>query len=97
MKYRKRPVVIDAIKWDGSVKAHLEIEEWVGDGIQADFTNPDIPITIPTLEGDMTGKLGDYIIRGIKGEVYPCKPDIFELTYERLVGSSAEEEEELCQ
>ncbi len=65
MKYRKRPVIIEAVKWDGSVDAHLLIEGWVGDGIQADFTQGTVPITIPTLEGNMIGKLGDYIIRGV--------------------------------
>jgi hypothetical protein len=82
MKFRKKPVVIEAIQWDGSAKAQIQIEEWVGDGIQADFTKPGTPIIIPTLEGDHQGKLGDWIIKGVKDEVYPCKPDIFEQTYE---------------
>jgi hypothetical protein len=79
MKYRKKPVVIDAIKFTGL--NHDEI---------ADFCSPTIikvgggfTLLIPTLEGEMTANKGDYIIRGIKGEFYPCKPDIFEATYEK--------------
>lgn len=58
MKYRKKPVVIDAYKTDKEVVIH-------------------------TLEGDMKASVGDYIITGVNGEKYPCKPDIFEKTYER--------------
>lgn len=50
-------------------------------------------IVIPTLEGDMIGKEGDYLIHGIKGEIYPCKPDIFESTYKEVVGCDLGEEE----
>jgi len=44
----------------------------------------DAPITVPTLEGDMQGNVGDYLIKGIEGELYPCKPGIFEKTYEAV-------------
>lgn len=81
-KFRKKPVVIDAVQWDGSVPTHVLIEEWAGDGIMADGRESDIPIIIPTLEGDMRAVIGDWIIRGVQGEVYPCKPDIFAATYE---------------
>lgn len=66
MKYRKKPVVIEATQWfkDGDHPAVTDI------GL------------IATLEGNMHVTPGDYIITGVKGEHYPCKPDIFELTYE---------------
>jgi len=83
-KYRKKPIVVEAVKWDGSAEAHCLIEEWVGDGIEADFTKADVPIIIPTLEGDYRAHLGDYIIKGIKDEIYPCREDIFERTYEEV-------------
>jgi hypothetical protein len=80
MKYRKKPVVIDAIKWTGdnfesiSIFTEGKAKPKVGD--LADV------LTIPTLEGDHKANPGDYIIRGVKGEYYPCKPDIFAMTYE---------------
>jgi hypothetical protein len=84
MRFRKKPVVIEAVQWDGSAEAISQIEEWIGDGCQADFTKSEPTCIIPTLEGDMTASLGDWIIKGIKGEVYPCKPDIFTQTYDSV-------------
>lgn len=81
MKYRKLPIVIDAIQWDGS----LEGAQLIGQsfqGVHAYVAANGIWLQITTLEGVMTAQAGDYIIKGIKGEVYPCKPDIFEATYE---------------
>lgn len=76
-KWRKKPVEIEAMQFkdeaDGSV-----IAEWCG-GSNEKAPNE---IQIPTLEGVMTASLGDYIIRGVKGEFYPCKPEIFYATYE---------------
>lgn len=91
MKYRKKPVVIEAIKWDGHNDS--EIENFVGDMFDGYGDNlvayrPSSEqyksklIYIKTLEGVMTASVGDYIIKGVKGEYYPCKPDIFESTYE---------------
>ena len=77
MKYRKKPVVIEAIQWNG--ENTMEILKWVGD--KAYFHDS---IYIKTLEGDHKATIGDYIIKGIKGEFYPCKPDIFEATYEKV-------------
>ena len=77
MRYRKLPVVIDAVIWDGDedkIEAFLETE-W---GI----ANDENELIIFTLEGDMFASIGDYIIRGVQGEFYPCKPDIFAATYE---------------
>lgn len=86
MKYRKKPVVIDAFKL-GS-----EWPDWWGDAVTENRATthnrdgrwgggPDYAL-IRTLEGEMRAEHGDYVIRGIKGELYPCKPDIFEATYE---------------
>lgn len=80
MKYRKLPVEIDATVWDCSEEKLIIIQAWAGDKI---VTVDDKGfLLIETLEGSMIGNVGDYIIRGIKGEVYPCKPDIFKETYE---------------
>ena len=82
MKYRKKPLVIDAIQWDGdNVLAWLEKFPESRNLIQIENAQE---ITIKTLEGNMTAREGDYIIRGVKGEFYPCKADIFDLTYERV-------------
>ena len=76
-KFRKKPVVIEAIQW--TAENREEIAEFLGD---ARRKVPGNPLQIYTLEGIMNVSVGDYIIKGIKGEFYPCKPDIFELTYE---------------
>lgn len=87
-KYRKKPVVIEAFKWTGD---HEQIEdpEWIIDKIKSGeiWIGRDQNKTemyIETLEGVMRGQPGDYIIKGVKGEIYPCKPDIFEATYEKV-------------
>ena len=74
-KYRKKPVVVEAIQWTGDNTA--EIMRWVGDNAYFRGT-----LYIKTLEGNYRASVGDYIIKGIKGEFYPCKPVIFEKTYE---------------
>ncbi|WP_218641973.1 PGDYG domain-containing protein [Paenibacillus odorifer] len=83
-KYRKKPVVIDAFKWTGGPD-QTEDPQWIIERIkmgQVSFANG--LMYIKTLEGIMEAKPGDYIIRGVKGEIYPCKPDIFEATYESV-------------
>ena len=82
-KYRKKPVVIDAIQWDGSSET---ANQFIGEGFGTDWEYQEGTqnIVIPTLEGPMIGLVGDFIIKGVKGEFYPCKPDIFELTYEAV-------------
>ena len=82
MKFRKKPVVIDAECWDGN--NHEAI-------VRLSATSPSLPIPIGdgrlmchTLEGVMMANPGDWIIRGVKAELYPCKPDIFEATYEAV-------------
>lgn len=78
MKFRKKPVVIEAVRFTASATACAEIEAFVsGD---SEFRNGEL--IIATLEGPLRASLGDWIIKGIKGEFYPCKPDIFEATYE---------------
>lgn len=78
MQYRKKPVVIDA--WQNSDEN--ELPAWVD---SADVgREPGGVILINTLEGVMKAMPGDYIIKGIQGEIYPCKPDIFEATYEAV-------------
>ena len=98
MKYRKKPVVIDAIQLtDRNVR---QVYEWVH-GCVAIKTDIDLHkwddyvqliiakgMKIPTLEGKMVASIGDYIIKGVQGEVYPIKADIFEATYE-VVNESA--------
>ena len=83
MKYRKKPIVIEAIKWDGKRKTFNEIVKLntLDRGLNYGVRTGDININ--TLEGWHKGNIGDYIIRGVKGELYPCKPDIFEMTYDK--------------
>ncbi len=82
MKFRKKPVVIDAIKWTGH---NLEEMHKFMDSSRIVW-NPLLgeggALFILTLEGEMQADTGDWIIRGVKGEFYPCKPDIFAATYE---------------
>lgn len=83
MKYRKKPVEIEAVQWNG--KNFDEIYDFMyGVFKQTIMDTSDNKIIINTLEGDMTASIGDFIIKGVKEEFYPCKPDIFELTYEKV-------------
>lgn len=77
MKYRKKPVIINAVQWTGRNKT--QIFNFTKDAFIDDNGN----LGIHTLEGDHAAGIGDYIIKGVKGEFYPCKADIFEQTYER--------------
>lgn len=80
-QYRKKPVVIEAVQWDGyNVQ---EIIAFIGDTMANFFASGKMKIL--TLEGNMTANAGDYVIKGVQGEFYPCKPEIFAETYE-LVG-----------
>lgn len=86
-EYRKKPVVIEAFRWTGGPD-QTENPQWCVDAILAGtvrFENsgtPDVAMLIDTLEGTHRANQGDFIIKGVKGELYPCKPDIFALTYE---------------
>lgn len=81
--YRKKPVVIEAVQWDGDTEA---IRAFVNRECKINFAlsrgGKPKQVIIPTLEGTHYANLGDWIIRGVKGGYYPCKPDIFEQTYE---------------
>ena len=85
-KYRKKPVVIEAVQiTDTTFDAPHPNPEHLS-GVIYDPIKREVKI--PTLEGAMIGNLGDWIIVGVKGERYPCKPDIFEATYEKVEDSS---------
>lgn len=92
-KYMKKPVVIEAIQW--TKENDIELEHWLSKEKSVELEIDDhlyvagvgtpyiSNIQIKTLEGTMEASYGDYIIKGINGEIYPCKPDIFEKTYEK--------------
>lgn len=77
-QYRKKPVVIDAVQWDGS----WSTAQFVTEAFSIDDDSRSL--FIPTLEGEMECRVGDWIIKGVAGEFYPCKPDIFAATYEEV-------------
>lgn len=77
MQYCKKPVVIEAIQWTGSNLE--ELQNFVGSALTCDEK-----LIIHTLEGDHEARVGDYIIKGVQGEFYPCKPEIFAKTYEAV-------------
>lgn len=89
MKFRKKPVVIEARRWTGTQECFDDLYAWgcpngnAGDALICS-TEDDLAagLTIFTLEGVHHASLGDWIIQGVKGEFYPCKPDIFAATYE---------------
>lgn len=85
MKYKKKYIVVKAVQWTGD-----NIDE-IFDFCTAAYLDADNPcneveLHIRTLEGDMVANDGDYIIKGMQGEFYPCKPDVFERTYEPMEG-----------
>lgn len=100
-KFRKKPVIIDAIQYTAPIYSNIKdfIESFGDDAneiIKKVYDNErehlnisnmsgTFYLAIKTLEGNMKFQHGDYIIRGVKGEYYPCKPDIFEMTYEPII------------
>jgi hypothetical protein len=86
-KYRKKPIVIKAVKYTGNNVTDILIELGMKE-IGEDLTSNDLLIT--TLEGEMRASVGDYIIKGIKGEFYPCRSDIFEATYKLVIEETNE-------
>lgn len=87
-KYRKKPVVIEAYQLpatDMDSEVTQAYPPWLLQGLQDGTLKPvdKGAVLIPTLEGSMRADAGDWIIKGVKGELYPCKPDIFEATYEK--------------
>ena len=85
-KFRKKPVVIDAIQFFDQPEELINIQEFMDNiDIIIDYKDIDDPkLKIETLEGTMNASLGDWIIKGVNGEFYPCKPEIFEKTYESV-------------
>ena len=89
MKYRKKPVVIEAFQYDGDI-VNINAPDWAIEAINSgtmfydaeDSDSPPCELFISTLEGIHHVSVGDYIIQDVNGELYPCKPDIFEKTYE---------------
>lgn len=79
MKYKKKPVVIEAVEWTGSNVS--DMEEFASTKVEYTLDNC---LIVDTLEGVMKANIGDFIVKGIQGEFYPCKPDIFEATYEAV-------------
>jgi hypothetical protein len=95
MKYRKKPVIIDAVQWTGT--NHREMFDFLtsdtfvnetmtvnGDHFYIDHSRIEGGLIIKTLEGEHVATIGDYIIKGVKGEYYPCKEDVFHQTYEKV-------------
>ena len=84
-KYRKKPVEIEAMQYKGQPNLAEVLSFIKGEKVKEVFlTTPSSTFTIDTLEGQMKAQLNDFIIKGVKGEFYACKPDIFELTYEQV-------------
>lgn len=94
MKYRKIPVVVDAVQWTGENQREMfdfltnyeKTDDYMsasGENFVIDHNAVKGGLVIKTLEGERIASIGDYIIRGVAGEFYPCKPEIFEKTYER--------------
>lgn len=90
IRYRKKPVEIEAIRWSGHnlkevidfIGLHPSAEKWTWEEYEAVVAKEGLKIF--TLEGSHMASIGDWIIKGVKGECYPCKPDIFWMTYERV-------------
>ncbi len=98
MKYRKKPVVIDAVQFTDEMRIAAVLDSQpCPEGVlmgnrsynKKDRTIRSAEFYIETLEGRMAVNVGDWIITGIKGERYPCKPDIFEATYEKVEGEKS--------
>jgi hypothetical protein len=101
-KYRKKPVVIEAMQFTGSPKSAKAIYDWTKESghvavqeMPEGYSNkngnpaPRYRVFIKTLEGIMQARPGDFIIRGVSGEFYPCKPNIFKRTYEKVEDKEA--------
>jgi hypothetical protein len=90
-KYRKKPVVVEAIKWTGQNHREMwdfltgKVDEYMtasGDNFYIDHSKAEGGLIIKTLKGEHIASIGDFIIKGVSDEVYPCKPNIFAKTYE---------------
>ena len=104
MLVRKKPVTVESMLYDGTYEQKMEVYRWIRDNTHGSYDfhsthKPDSGVTINpsdgsmlimTLEGEMKVSHGDYVIRGVNGEFYPCKPDIFKSTYETIYGGVIE-------
>lgn len=90
-KFRKKPIEVEAVEfkgWNGKQQVEFsDRPEWLNEAIGKEilFFGEPRTIAIKTLEGSMIANEGDFIIKGVKGELYPCKPDIFHKTYEEVM------------
>ena len=86
-KYRKKPVVIEAVQFFDDNDVIYELSQFIDNQpTRVSYEDPENPkLIVETLEGELTASIGDYIIKGVNGEFYPCKPDIFEKTYELAI------------
>jgi len=80
-RYQKKPIEVEVMQFTEETKD--QVFNWVTCNKSAGFTDGYPVLIIQTLEGPMTARLNDYIIKGVQGEFYPCKPDVFEQTYEK--------------
>ena len=88
-KFRKKPVVIEAVQWTGHAQSSIAVDIFMKlfpkqSEVTGSKAEGNAKLLIPTLEGVMEASEGDWIIKGVKGEFYPCKPDIFEQTYDAV-------------
>jgi hypothetical protein len=93
-KYKKRPVVVEAVQFDGTAESAKSIRNWINRPCNSpaflyqeagnDHSLTGWCLVIKTLEGDVRAVKGDFVIKGVVGEFYPCKPDIFATTYEEV-------------
>lgn len=96
MKYKKKPVVVEAFQYNGDLNGKYQAPDWALEAYKkgilyyASRLDDQPELFIETLEGTHHVSVGDYIIRGIQGELYPCKPDIFSETYDVLTGDKSE-------
>ena len=95
MRYRKKPVEIEAVQWTGENRQEIfeflagprpATTETYESNCYIDHSRVEGGLVIITLEGEHVASIGDYIIRGVQGEYYPCKPDIFQQTYDVVNG-----------
>lgn len=82
-RFRKKPVVIEAVRWDGKSETIFPLAPFEN-ATRAPEVLEDDRLCIATLEGDMIADVGDWVIKGVSGEIYPCKASIFEQTYEQV-------------
>lgn len=84
-KYKTKPCEIEAIQFTGEIDNMIELQHFMNSDLRVSYrSHDDVSLLIDTLEGTMAASVGDYIIRGLRGEFYPCKPDVFKKKYELI-------------